>query len=84
MGEGDSSSGVIVIFFFFLFLIAFNSCVHSCPGLIKGLGLANVIIGVLISLTGVGSVIGFPMILCGSILLCCCDDRREVHPGHRD
>ena len=51
MGEGDPPSGVIVIFLFFLFLIAVNSCVHSCPGLIKGLGLANVIIGVLISLT---------------------------------
>ena len=81
MGEGDPSSAVIVIFFFFLFLIVLNSCVHSCPGLIKGSGLANVIIGVLISLTGVGAVIGFPMILCGSIFLFCCDGRREVHRG---
>jgi hypothetical protein len=46
-----------------------------------------VIIGVLstvlFSLTVVGSLIGIPMIFCGSILLCCCDGRREVDPGHR-
>jgi hypothetical protein len=49
----------------------------------EGIGTWIVIIGVLFSLTVVGSFIGIPMIFCGSIRLCCCDGRREVDPGHR-
>ena len=54
---------------FWLWLL--SQIVTSCPGLIKGCALATVIIGVLISLTGVGAVIDIPMICCGSILLFC-------------
>ena len=50
----------LVVFVFFLWLLF--QIVTSCPGLIKGCALATVIIGVLISLTGVGAVIGIPMI----------------------
>ena len=38
----------------------------------RGLALAIIIIGCLISLTGLGVIVGVPMILSGSILLCCC------------
>ena len=77
MGEEIFSLFCIVL------VISLVIIASECPGLMKGLGLAILIIGVLLSLTIVGSFIGIPMIFCGSILLCCCDGRREVDPGHR-
>ena len=78
---------IFSLFFIALVISLVISIASECPGLMKGLGLAIVIIGVLstvlFSLTVVGSLIGIPMIFCGSILLCCCDGRREVDPGHR-
>ena len=60
-------------------LLILASVVSCLPGMIKGVALAAVIIGAILSCTGIGAIIGFPMIVGGSIALCCCMNRPQQH-----
>lgn len=55
--------------------------------ILKGVAFGSIIIGVLVSLTGIGAVIGFPMILWGSVVMCCCMEQPrtvDVKVYHRN
>eukprot|EP00802_Teleaulax_amphioxeia_P028699 Tamp_30480.p2 GENE.Tamp_30480~~Tamp_30480.p2 ORF type:complete len:126 (-),score=12.34 Tamp_30480:141-518(-) len=67
-----------VIFIFAIIILVWAA---AQPATWKAMALSGLIIGFLLCLTGLGVIIGVPMIVSSSMVLCCCMESKRVRAG---